>query len=244
MKKKILKWMYKYSLWFVLVGIIILSFSIGLFCGYNFKPNNKVEDKIVIEENTKVDFDKTVYFNFNEFIKNKVENVKETLTLNDNQNEIIEETPKYNLSEMEVLYDSSVKTCMSVWKITNKTSPQYDYIFNSGLIEFCDDGFLRTEDQFIGIALGSYFGDIGNKFIFELDTGIELKVVKIEEKANQHTTKGFIQSKDYSVIEFVCDFSKMQDKYISNEYPLNGNFNNADEFEGKIVKIWKVEDID
>lgn len=176
-------------------------------------------------------------------------------TDNEPEEEIVEEEEaELILTPVDVLYDSSVKTCMDVGTITDRTSPQWEYLISLDCIELAVDpdgverlhvkdesGLITVEDEYIGVALGSYFGDVGSKYIFELDTGIELKVVKVEKKDDVHTYDGFIQKWDKSVIEFPCDFSKMQDKIISNEYPYNGNFNAADEFEGKIVHIWRVE---
>ena len=74
---------------------------------------------------------------------------------------------------------SSVKTYMDYRAITLTSSAQYQYIQEHMTIR---DGLLYDEDGYIGVALGSWWGDIGDKWIIELDTGITLKVVKIDEK--------------------------------------------------------------
>lgn len=143
---------------------------------------------------------------------------------------------------VEVLSDSSAKTYMNYKGITDKTSPQWDYIFNRKLVTVDDQGYLVTEDGYIGVALGSYFGDIGEKYIFELSSGKFLKLVKIEAKDDRHTDKSGFMANDGSVIEFVVDTKhpSMQDNVWQNGLIWQGNFNNNSDFEGTIVNIWRV----
>ena len=143
-------------------------------------------------------------------------------------------------SELQVLNSTSVKTYMDYRAITSVNSNQYQYIYNSGEIYVAEDGFLRTYDGYIGVALGSYFGNIGDKYVFTLDTGIELRLVKVEEKADKDTDSYGYTADDGSVIEFVIDAGKMRNKKYENGYIYGGNFNNCPDFNGKIVKIVKV----
>lgn len=147
-------------------------------------------------------------------------------------------------TEIPMLGDSPIKTYMDYKKITNVSSPQYQYIYNSGKVYVCDDGFIRTVDgkDYIGVALGSYFGDIGSRYIFTLDTGVELRVVKIEEKADKDTdSNGYQHKTDGSIIEFVVDTEKMWYAKAENGHIYSGNFNNNEWLKGKIIRIEKVE---
>ena len=147
-------------------------------------------------------------------------------------------------TEVPLLGDSDTKTYMDYRKITNTNSKQYQYIHNSGEIYVSEDGFLRTTDglDYIGVALGSYFGDIGDRFIFTLDTGIELRVVKVEAKADIHTDENNYQHAiDGSIIEFVVDPDKMDYAIHQNGYIYSGNFNNNEWLKGNIIKIEKVD---
>lgn len=130
---------------------------------------------------------------------------------------------------------SSVKTYMDYKMITSKSSRQYQYIQKYIKIK---DGYLY-DGEYLGVALSSYYGDIGSKFIITLDTGIVLKVVKIDEKADQHTN-GCSQKWDGSMLEIVIDSYTMKVEKSSNGYYYNGNFNNNPMFKGKIESI-KVE---
>ena len=137
---------------------------------------------------------------------------------------------------IKVCSTSSVKTYMDYKLITNKSSKQYKYI--QANMKVNNKGLLVDKDNYIGVALGSYFGEIGSKYKITLDTGIILYVVKIEEKANQDTIDGCYQKYDDSVIEFVIDTNYF---YLSeNGYIFNGNFNNNKNFKGNIESIEEI----
>lgn len=141
-----------------------------------------------------------------------------------------------NKMEIKVCSNSSVKTYMDYKKITNKSSKQWQFIHNSGQINIVN-GYLMS-GEYIGVALGSYFGEIGSKFIFTLEDGKEIKVIKVEEKADAHTINGCQQRWDNSVIEFVIDSDYFPK--ANNGYVYSGNFNNLEQFKGKIIKIEKI----
>jgi len=150
---------------------------------------------------------------------------------------IIEKKKNY----LDVCSTSSVKSYMSYKAITNKSSKQWQYIHTN--MQISEKGILETTDEFMGVALGSYFGEIGSKYIFTLDTGVILKVVKVDEKSDRDTNNGCEHKVDNSVIEFVID-TEQAIKYFSkgsNGLVLNGNFNNSNFFKGNIESIEVVE---
>lgn len=135
--------------------------------------------------------------------------------------------------EIKVCSSSSVKTYMDYLKIS-PTSYQGKFIRKHMTAV---DGLLYDKDLYIGVALGSYFGPIGSRYTFILDTGIQLNVIKVEAKSDWHTVGGCQQRWDGSVIEFVIDMESENFPRLSNKHPFNGNFNNAPQFKGNIVKI-------
>lgn len=149
--------------------------------------------------------------------------------------------PIVQYEAIKMLYTSSVKTYMDYRAITDKTSPQYQFI-HSDEITICEDGFLRDSEGYIGVAMGGYFGEVGSRYICRLDNGAEIKVVKVEMKAEQDTVQGFYGKDNYDIIEFVIDTKAqwMQDNKWENGYIFSGNFNNYEAFNGKIVEIDKV----
>lgn len=144
--------------------------------------------------------------------------------------------PVFETESIAVCSTSSSKTYMN-WKATAASSYQGRFMRENMTIL---DGLLYDKDGFIGVALGSYFGKIGSRFIFTLDTGIELKVIKVEEKSDRHTYNGCQQRWDNSVIEFVIDHETNVYNIGGNGYILNGNFNNHPDFRGNIKQIKKV----
>lgn len=155
-------------------------------------------------------------------------------TLSDYQKE-------YDYYDYGVCSTSSTKTYMDYRLITAPDSTQYWYIRKYMTVD-TSTGFLYDKDGFIGVALGSYYGKIGDRFYFTLSNGNVLPLVKIEEKANSDTINGCAHGSDGSVIEFV-----IQTDYARNSFALggngliaSGNYNNNPTFKGSIVKVEKV----
>lgn len=129
---------------------------------------------------------------------------------------------------------SSVKSYMDYKAITLVESKQYQYIHNNMAIE---NGLLY-EGDYIGVALGSWWGDIGSKWTIELDSGIILKVVKVDEKSDNHTRNGCEHISDGSAIEIVIDSNTIPSSWWGNNgLVFNGNFNNSELFKGNILKV-------
>lgn len=141
-------------------------------------------------------------------------------------------------NELKVLHTSSIKTYMDYKAITNKSSNQWDMIYEQKLFKITVDGYLITDDGYYAVALGSYFGNLGSKYIMVLDTGIEIPVCKLDAKADVHTdSNNYAAKNNGGIIEFIIDGSKMQYAMTNNGYIYNGNFNNCDLFKGDVVKI-------
>ncbi len=151
----------------------------------------------------------------------------------------------YKSEEVTVCSVSSTKTYMDYRAITSKTSNQYRYIQANMTIDEAT-GFLVDSDGFIGVALGSYYGEIGTRYYITLDTGVVLPVVKVEEKADGDTTGGCYNSSDGSVIEFVIDtdYAAASETFgiSGNGLISSGNYNNVELFSGEIAKVELVTD--
>ena len=134
---------------------------------------------------------------------------------------------------------TSTKTYMDYRAITHTDSAQYQ-IIHSDIISVDNRGFLVTEDGFIGAALGTHFGPVGSKYIFNLDDGTQLKIIKIEVKSDLHTCDHNIKDGSGAVIEFVIDSKTpwMNANRGGNGLIFNGNFNAY--YRGKIVSVLEV----
>ena len=146
--------------------------------------------------------------------------------------------------EISVCASGRAKTYMDYRATTARNSRQYQFIHNNLTVDETT-GFLYDEDGFIAAALGSFYGEIGDRFYFTLDSGVVLPIVKSEEKADVDTdSSGCYHLGDNSVIEFVIDKNYAMEYFgrLSNNYVLNGNYNNHELFNGNIVKVERVTD--
>ena len=148
----------------------------------------------------------------------------------------------YSYTEKEVLRELSNKTYMDYTTITNKNSPQWDMIYNQKMFHITVDGYLLTDDGYYGVAMGTYFGGLGSKYLVILDTGKILPVCILDVKQDIHTDKNNFAGGADDIIEFVLDTSKMQDKIYANGYVWGGNLNNNPDFEGKVSRIVIIEE--
>ncbi|MDL2276589.1 hypothetical protein LJC02_02930 [Breznakia sp. OttesenSCG-928-G09] len=137
---------------------------------------------------------------------------------------------------MEVCYYSDWKPLEDYRDITDSTSPQYQFMYTNGSNQFViQDGLLIFDNEYIGVALGSRYGAIGTKYKITTDTGKEFKVVKIDEKSDEHTSNG-CQDSSGAIIEFVVDTETM-----SNEVMFHGTYNADEQFNGVIIKMEKIK---
>lgn len=150
---------------------------------------------------------------------------------------------EYVSEEVDVCSTNKTKTYMDYRAITDTSSTQYKYIRDNMVLDE-QTGFLVDEDGFIGVALGSYYGVIGDRYYFTLDSGVVLPLVKVEEKADGDTNGGCYHYSDGSVIEFVIDKDVASEYFgsYSNGLVLSGNYNNYSLFKGEIAKVEKVAD--
>ncbi len=126
---------------------------------------------------------------------------------------------------------------MDYKKITDKTSPQHKLI-HSNAININDDGLLMSNDGYIGAALGSAYGVVGDKFVFKTDKNKFIKIIKVEEKADKDTDlTGTFTTHDKSAIEFVIDTNSARNAF--KKAIVMGNFDYIDSFSGNITNVWK-----
>lgn len=151
---------------------------------------------------------------------------------------------EYKTKELSVCSTNTAKTYMDYRMTTVVSSRQYQFLHNRCTVDR-RTGFLYDEEGFIAVALGSFYGEIGDRYYFTLESGIVLPLVKGEEKADEDTnSSGCYHVEDGSVIEFVIDsdYARSYFSSYSNGLVLDGNYNNYSLFRGSIVKVEKVLD--
>lgn len=147
---------------------------------------------------------------------------------------------QFNAEEIDVCSNNDTKTYMDYRLTNDPTSRQYWFIQDNLYVD--ESGFLYDKDGFIAVALGSYYGAIGERYYVTLETGVVLPLVKAEEKADGDVYNGCYHKYDGSVMEFVIDTDKAEEYFgrYANGLILQGNYNNYPLFEGRIVKIERV----
>ncbi|MEG2489416.1 hypothetical protein [Anaerorhabdus sp.] len=116
--------------------------------------------------------------------------------------------------------------------VTDTTSPQYALIQT---LNNRGDGILVDSDNHVAVALGSYYGAIGSKYLITFDNGNQVKIIKADEKSDKDVINGCYHASNNSIMEFVVDTNTM-DPFIKD---VMGDFNYHQDFKGTITKIEK-----
>lgn len=145
-----------------------------------------------------------------------------------------------SLSNIELCAEgNTTKSYMDGATVTDTTSNQYQLLSQ---MHVNDRGHYETDDGFLAIALGSYYGPVGTKYIITLDSGVQLKAIKADEKADEHMIGGCTHYQDGSMMEFILDSETAANYYGEvNGYVAGGNLNNIDMWKGAIVSIQRVD---
>jgi len=158
-------------------------------------------------------------------------------------NNLYDYQKEFKTEELSVCSMNDAKTYMDYRMTKLVSSRQYQFLNYECKVDK-KTGFLYDEEGFIAVALGSYYGVIGDRYYFTLDSGVVLPLVKGEEKDDGDTDgTNCYHTLDGSVIEFVIDDEYAYEYFGGgNGLVLNGNYNNYSLFEGSIVKVEKVLD--
>lgn len=138
--------------------------------------------------------------------------------------------------------NSQKMTFMDYRAITNKASNQYKFQQRDDV--WVDEyGFLVQNSEWYVVAMGSYWGKIGDKFIIRLENGETISCVLGDIKADRHTDKlNYAHASDGHVVEFLIDSSSSYMKKVGMmKYGLvNKVFK---QWDSKIAGICKVKEI-
>jgi hypothetical protein len=135
--------------------------------------------------------------------------------------------------------NSQKMTYMDYRAITDTTSKQYKLQQNPYCV-IDERGFLMYRDNWYVVAMGSYWGKIGDKFIVRLQNGTIIPVIMGDYKADVDTDREhYAHKKDGHVLEFLIDTnsSNMQAKNVTYYGLINEIY---PEFNSKIISITKM----
>lgn len=144
----------------------------------------------------------------------------------------VQQLPSKIYESLPIPEGTRKKTFMSHWAVTNTSSAQYAYRL---LCTTIDTGLRVFEDRY-AVAMGTYYADyIGQKIDIQLSTGVWLKCIICEIKADKHTDPLHQYTlHDGSIVEFIVDPSK-----LSPQVNRSGDISHVPGFTGDIVKIYK-----
>lgn len=123
---------------------------------------------------------------------------------------------------------------MDLDAITNTQSKQYKLKQSYWLDEYGHYRYSSNDIDYYVVALGSYYGEIGDKFRITLSNGNIFYVIKGDEKSDTQTVSGCYHP-DGSVIEFIIDTNTVYSAYEN----FNGGFQVYDKWNGDIIKVEK-----
>lgn len=90
------------------------------------------------------------------------------------------------------------------------TSKQYD-IMNT--MSLNSEGHYIDEYGYYAVAMGSYYGEIGKRFLVVFDDGSSFPIIKADEKSDNHTVNGCYHKNDNSIIEWIIDIPTAEQYY-------------------------------
>ena len=121
----------------------------------------------------------------------------------------------------------------------NKNSKQGKIVFSSKAYTNEDGLRMYREDgvDYYCVALGSYYGVVGDKFWVETDKGNVYRVIKADAKADKHTdATNRVTMHNGCLMEWIVEINKLDPKVRRS-----GNIDNVPAVSGKIIRIVKIE---
>ena len=126
---------------------------------------------------------------------------------------------------------SSFKCYMDYGTITNKSSSQYKL----QQMATTDENGLRKIGDYYCVAMGTYYGEVGDTFYIETDEGACWKVILADIKSDKHTNSTHQYTRaNGCMMEFIVDTSELPSS-IRNSGTVN-----ALGFQGNITVVKKL----
>lgn len=123
---------------------------------------------------------------------------------------------------------SSFKSYMDYRTITNRTS----YAYQLQKQAYTDNNGLRKIGDYYCVAMGTYYGNVGDTYYIETDEGACWKVILADIKSDKHTDRTHSYTRaNGCMMEFIVDTNKMP-----RATRLSGTVNGLG-FQGKITVV-------
>ena len=148
------------------------------------------------------------------------------------EDEVVKEISSNKNSEFTIASGaSSFKSYMNYRCITNRSSLQYKMQQQA----YTDENGLRKIGEYYCVAMGTYYGNLGDKLYVETDEGASWKVILADIKSDSHTDSTHRYTlANRCMMEFIVETESMPSSIRSS-----GTVNGLG-FQGKINYIEKI----
>ncbi len=124
------------------------------------------------------------------------------------------------------------KSYMDYRCITNTRSKAYQVAKSATVLS---NGLLVVDDEYYCVAMGTYYGEVGDRFYIETDEGNSWKVIICDTKSDKHTDSTHRYTLENGcMLEFVVDT-----RLMPKNNRLSGTVNGLG-FSGKITLVKKI----
>lgn len=220
--------------------IIFLAFSL-LLCSITIiitesRKNNEAQLQIAeeIKRNESILEEKNKIVDLMEDIKQQLletqkvnEELKKQVEALKQENEAIKKAKNIGVSTQA----SSFKCYMDYRTITDTSSRQYKL----RQVATTDENGLRKIGDYYCVAMGTFYGDVGDTFYIETDEGASWKVILADIKADNHTNSTHQYTKaNGCIMEFLVDTNK-----LPTSIKTSGTVNGLG-FQGDIIVVKKI----
>ena len=130
---------------------------------------------------------------------------------------------------LEVKAPGTFKSFMDGCCITDDTSEAYWQLMKM----YPDENGIYSEGYYKGVAMASYYGNVGDKFKITLSSGQVFMGVMTDIKQERHIDDNMADKVNGSLIEFVVDTESLPE-----EVRISGSLDCI--YEGQILKIEKL----
>lgn len=223
---------------FVTITVILAILLIILALKVQAKTDNSKLNKTTT--NYDIEFD----LNQNTINYDTKSNIEQDTIDSDTKSDLDQNAIEYSYELYEMWThetgNSQKMTYMDYRAITDKNSKQYE-LQQDPHVCINKNGFLMYRSNWYVVAMGTYWGDVGDKFIVYLDNSESIPIIIGDIKSNEHTDKLNYAHTDGHVLEFLIDSTSapMKKAKITKYGLINKVF---DEWDSKIVAVLKMEE--
>lgn len=208
--------------------VFAMSNEIEVPTRYSHNKDYDIEFEIEFVNHTKEEIYRKIFDEQNQYKENIVDNKY----IDDSIKNASDDHPEVQVNKVNnknSIDFGKFKSYMSYKAITSKSSKQYKLQQKA----YSDENGFRRIDDYYMIATGSYYGNVGDILLIELENGTKFYAIKSDAKDDRDTDKeNKVCIHDDSVIEFIVDMN-----CLNKTVKKMGDASYANNFGGSIKSI-------